>query len=214
MILKGSQRAGANALAHHLLNIEENEHVHVHELRGFVSDTLLGAFNEIYAVSQGTQCRQFMFSVILNPPENENAPVEYFETVRDRIEQEFGLIGQNRALVFHEKKGRRHAHCVWSRIDGDQMKAINLPHFKLRLKSISREIFMQYGWDMPRGLQNADERDPLNYSQVEHSQEKRSKQDVEHLKSIFQSCWASADSKKAFAHCSPSAPMEQIRLFA
>ena len=200
MILKGSQRAGATALAHHLLNVDENEHVHVHELRGFVSDTLLGAFNEIYAVSHGTQCRQFMFSVILNPPENENAPIEYFEAVRDRIEREFGLVGQNRALVFHKKKGRRHAHCVWSRIDGDQMKAINLSHFKLRLRSISREIFMQYGWEMPLGLQNVDERDPLNYSQVEHSQAKRSNQDVKHLKEIFQSCWASSDSETAFAH--------------
>ena len=200
MILKGSQRAGATTLAHHLLNVDENEHVHVHELRGFVSDTLLGAFNEIYAISQGTQCRQFMFSVILNPPENENAPIEYFEAVRDRIESEFGLIGQNRVMVFHEKKGRRHAHCVWSRIDGDQMKAINLPHFKLRLRSISREIFIQYGWEIPRGLQNADERDPLNYTQVEHSQTKRSNQDVKHLKEVFQSCWASSDTQSAFAH--------------
>ena len=199
MILKGSQRAGATALAHHLLNIVENEHVHIHELRGFVSDTLLGAFNEIYAVSQGTQCRQFMFSVILNPPETENAPIEYFETVRDRIEKEFRLVGQNRALVFHEKKGRRHAHCVWSRIDGDQMKAINLSHFKLRLRSITREIFMQYGWEMPRGLQNIDERDPLNYSQVEHQQAKRSKQDAKRLKEIFQSCWAASDTQSAFA---------------
>lgn len=200
MILKGSQRAGANALAHHLLNVEENEHVHVHELRGFVSYTLLGAFNEIYAVSQGTQCRQFMFSVILNPPEHENAPIEFFEAVRDRIEREFGLIGQNRALVFHEKKGRRHAHCVWSRIDGNEMKAINLSHFKLRLRTISREVYIQYGWDMPRGLQNTDERDPLNYSQVEHSQAKRSKRDTKQLKHIFQSCWESSDSQKAFAN--------------
>ena len=179
--------------------LRENEHVHLHELRGFISDTLLGAFNEIYAISQGTQCRQFMFSVILNPPENENVPIEYFEAVRDRIEKEFGLVGQDRALVFHEKKGRRHAHCVWSRIDGDQMKAINLSHFKLKLRSISREIFMQYGWDMPQGLQYVDERDPLNYSQVEHSQAKRSNQDVKQLKDIFQFCWASSDSQSAFA---------------
>ena len=200
MILKGSQRSGANALAHHLLNVEDNEHVHVHELRGFVSDTLLGAFNEIYAISQGTQCRQFMFSVILNPPEIENAPIEYFEAVRDRIESEFGLVGQNRAMIFHEKKGRRHAHCVWSRIDGDQMRAINLPYFKLKLRSISREIFMQYGWDMPKGLEIADERDQLNYSHVEHQQAKRSDQNVRHLKEIFQTCWASSDSQAAFAN--------------
>ena len=37
MILKGSQRGGAKALALHLLRADENEHVEVHELRGFVS---------------------------------------------------------------------------------------------------------------------------------------------------------------------------------
>ena len=200
MILKGCQRAGASALAGHLLNVDENEHVNVHELRGFVSDTLEGAFNEIYAISQGTQCRQFMFSLILSPPENENVSVETFEMERDRIEERLGLMGQPRAMVFHEKKGRRHAHCVWSRIDADQMKAINLPHFKLKLKSLSRQIFLQHGWEMPRGLENTDERDPLNYSHVEHSQAKRSNQDVKHLKAIFQACWASSDSQAAFAN--------------
>ncbi len=38
MILKASQRAGGTQLAMHLLKTEENEHVEVHEVRGFVSD--------------------------------------------------------------------------------------------------------------------------------------------------------------------------------
>ena len=35
MILKGSQRGGALKLAVHLLRLDENDHVEVHELRGF-----------------------------------------------------------------------------------------------------------------------------------------------------------------------------------
>ena len=67
MILVGNQRGGAKELAHHLLK-PENDHVEIHELRGFASDDLAEAFNEAYAISRGTKWRKFLFSVSLNPP--------------------------------------------------------------------------------------------------------------------------------------------------
>ena len=73
MILHGNQRGGAKDLALHLLKTE-NEHVEVHELRGFVSDNLVSALNEVYAVSRGTKARQFLFSLSLNPPPLERFP--------------------------------------------------------------------------------------------------------------------------------------------
>jgi hypothetical protein len=63
VILKGSQRAGARQLAAHLLNERDNEHVSVHELRGFAADGLHGALTEAHAVSKGTKCKQFLFSL-------------------------------------------------------------------------------------------------------------------------------------------------------
>ena len=68
MILVGNQRGGANNLAHHLLS-PENEHVRVHEISDFVADDLHGAFNEAHAISRGTRCQQFLYSLSLNPPE-------------------------------------------------------------------------------------------------------------------------------------------------
>lgn len=41
MILEGFQRAGALQLARHLLKTGENEHVEVHELRGFAAERSL-----------------------------------------------------------------------------------------------------------------------------------------------------------------------------
>ena len=41
MILKGSQRGNAAELARHLMNVQGNEHVELHELRGFISDEQL-----------------------------------------------------------------------------------------------------------------------------------------------------------------------------
>jgi len=199
MILKASQRGGGMQLAVHLLK-PENEHVELHEINGFVADDLAGAFKEVYAISKGTRCKQFLFSLSLNPPGLENVPVEVFEDVIARIEVKMGLAGQPRAIVFHEKQGRRHAHCVWSRIDAAKMKAINLPHFKLKLTELSRQIYLEQGWDMPRGLEDFADRDPLNYSQAEAQQAKRVKRDTRALKAMFQKCWEISDSRAAFTH--------------
>ena len=51
MILKASQRGGAKQLGVHLQRMDDNEHVEIHEIRGFVSDDLIGALKEAYAVS-------------------------------------------------------------------------------------------------------------------------------------------------------------------
>lgn len=200
MILEANERAGGLRLARHLMNAEDNEHVEIHDLRGFVSDNLFGAFKEIQAVSMGTRAKNYLFSLSLNPPRSENVPVEVFEVTIKRIENKLGLTGQPRAIVFHEKEGRRHAHCVWSRINVDQMKAINLPHFKDKLTEISRELYLEHGWQMPSGFENAIDRDRLNFSRAESQQAKRTKQDVRVLKKLFQDCWAVSDSQGAFAN--------------
>lgn len=79
------------------------------------------------------------------------------------------------------------------------MRAVNLPHFKLKLRDISRELFIEHGWTMPRGLVNSEERNPLNFSREEWQQAKRIKRDPRSIKTIFQDCWAVSDSGKAFA---------------
>jgi hypothetical protein len=198
MILKGNQRACGGQLALHLMNDRDNEHVTVHGLRGFISDDLHGAFNEAYAISQGTKCKQFLFSLSLNPPETETVPVDVFNDAIDRIEQKLGLTSQPGAIVFHEKEGRRHAHCVWSRIDIEEMKAINLPHYKLKLRDISRELYLEHQWKMPRGLTNSEECDPLNFSLAEWQQAKSAGVDARKVKEAIQDAWAISDSPMAF----------------
>lgn len=199
MILKASQRGGAKQLGEHLLKTEENEHVEVHEIKGFMADNLIDALHETHAISTGTQCQKFLFSISLNPPQEENVSIEVFETAIESIEQKLGLDGQARVIVFHEKEGRRHAHVVWSRIDAEKMKAIKLPYFKLHLRDISRELYLEHDWKMPRGLVNSKDRDPLNFTHAEWQHAKRTKQDSRTLKSLFQDCWAISDSRKAFA---------------
>lgn len=198
MILKASQRGGGKQLGHHLTRTDDNEHVEIHEIRGFVSDDVTGAFKESYAVSKGTKCKQHLFSVSLNPPETEQVPVDVLENTIDRIEKKNNLHEHPRVVVFHEKEGRRHAHAVWSRIDADTMTAKNLSHYKLKMRDISREVYLEQGWKMPRGLMNSHDRDPRNFSLTEWQQSKRMGVKAQDIKSMMQECWAVSDSKTAF----------------
>lgn len=199
MILKGSQRGGAGNLANHLMNVSDNEHLRVHELRGFACDDLKGAFKEVEAIARGTRCKQAFFSLSLNPPASENVPDAVFEDALSRIEERLGLQGHARALIFHEKDGRRHAHCVWSRIDPETMTAKQLSFFKLGLQEISRELYLEHGWKMPRGFENPAERDPARFTLAEWQQAKRAKIDPRWLKGVAQDCWAKSDSEKSFS---------------
>lgn len=196
MILVGNQRGGAKDLALHLLK-EENDHVEVHELHGFAARDLRGAFNEAYAISRGTRCRQYLFSLSLNPPATANVSTEDFRSAIARVETGLGLTGQPRAIVFHEKQGRRHAHCVWSRIRADDMKAVQLSFTHKKLIGIARELYLEHGWKMPRGLTRSKAADPRNFTLAEWQQAKRIGQDPRAIKTALQDAWAISDTKAA-----------------
>lgn len=197
MILKASQRAGGKQLAVHLLRMDDNDHIDVHEIRGFAASDITGALREAYAVSLGTRCKQYLFSVSLNPPPTEDVPMSAFKLAIEKIEERCGLSGQPRVIVAHEKEGRRHVHCVWSRIRAKEMKAVNLPTFKFKLQDISRELYLRYGWDMPRGYIKTTERNPLNCTRAEWQQAQRAGRNAKQVKQIFQDSWAISDSLPA-----------------
>jgi hypothetical protein len=199
VILKGKERGNGKQLATYLLSMGDNEHVALHHLRGFSSSTLKAALQEIDAISRGTRARNTMFSLSLNPPPQERVSAREFENAIAAVEKKLGLAGQPRAVIFHEKDGRRHAHVVWSRIESKEMKAINLPHFKLRLQEVSRQIFLDHGWQLPKGLISRKERDLGNYSRKEWEQAKRANLDPKTLKRLFVECWAASDNAKSFA---------------
>lgn len=199
MILKASQRSGAKQLGLHLMKTEENEHVEIHEVSGFVTDDLMGAMKEAHALSLGTKCKQFLFSVSLNPPSTESVRAEVFERACDVIEERLGLKGQPRMIVFHEKEGRRHAHAVWSRIDAETMTAKPLPFFKRTLNAIAKELYLENGWKMPDGFRDSKLRDPRNFTLDEWQQAKRAGLDAREVKATIQECWAMSDNGPAFA---------------
>lgn len=195
MILKAKERGDASQLAKYLLSVRDNEHVELHEVYGFSSDDLKEAFSEADAIARGTRCKNYLFSMSLNPPEGAAVSKATFEDTADQIEKKLGLENQPRAIVFHEKDGRRHAHVVWSRIDTERMRAINLPHYKTKLRDVSRGLYLEHGWDMPRGLQDRRLRDPLNFTREEWQQAKRVDLDPREIKTVFRQCWENSDNR-------------------
>jgi hypothetical protein len=198
LILKAKERGDARQLAGYLLAMRENEHVELHEVRGFASDDLRDAFHEADAIASGTRCKNHLFSMSLNPPTGARVGVEAFEQAIGKIEDKLGLTNQPRAIVFHEKDGRRHAHAVWSRIDPQRMRAINLAHYKIKLRDVSRKLYLEHGWTMPRGLQDRSLRDPLNFTREEWQHAKRVDRDPREIKAAVQQCWERSDNRASF----------------
>jgi len=76
-----------------------------------------GAFKEAEAISRGTRCKKYLFSLSLNPPKEVEVGIDIFESTIARVEDQLNLTGQPKAVVFHEKSGsdgitRRHCHIV------------------------------------------------------------------------------------------------------
>ncbi|TLP49323.1 relaxase [Cohaesibacter sp. CAU 1516] len=198
MILKGSQRGNGRKLAQHLLNDEDNDFVEVHEVSGFLSDDVTGAFMEIENIAKGTRCQQPYFAVALNPPMEASVTVDMFEDTADRIAKAQGLEGQPRVVVYHEKEGRRHAHAVWSRIDAETMTAKNLPHFKNKLQNLSRDLFFEHQWKLPPGLRDRSLKSPTNVTLAEWQAAKRRGKNAIDQKNLIRQCWASSTDKAGF----------------
>ncbi|QFT63780.1 relaxase/mobilization nuclease domain-containing protein [Roseivivax sp. THAF30] len=193
MILVGSQRSGALALADHLTNTHDNDHVELLEIEGFMADDLHSALQEAQAIAKATKCKQFLFSLSLNPPEDAIASEQDFIDAADKAGAKLGLSNQPRAIVIHEKEGRRHAHVVWSRIDADELKAINLPHYKTKLRDVARDLYLDHGWEMPEGLREYGHRNPLNFTLAQWQQARRQNIDPREVKASLREAWERSD---------------------
>lgn len=166
MVPKASQRGGGQQLATHLLNSFDNEEIEVAEVRGAIAADLHGAFEEWFAISKATQCRKYLYSLSLNPnPEQGRLPRALYADLVARTERALGLVDQPRAVVFHVKHGREHCHVVWSRINGDTLKAVHLSHDHQQLRTVVRDFAREHGLQLPPGMRQDRGRDRYRHRQ-------------------------------------------------
>ena len=74
------------------------------------------------------------------------------------------------------------------------MKAINLPHYKNRLNALSKELYLENGWELPNGHCENGWANPLNFTLAEWQQAKRLDLDPREIKQLFQAAWRSSTS--------------------
>lgn len=199
MIPFASQRGGGQDLAVHLMNEHDNEYMELHSLRGSIADDLAGAFAEWEAQSHAmTKCKNFMYSLSVNPdPAQGPLTREQYEDYFDRTEQAMNLAGQPRAIVFHIKNGREHAHAVWSRIDVQDCKAVQMSFDHQKLMMVTRQFARDHGLSLPEGYNKTrfGQRQLSLYEKMQAEQGGRTK--VEHSE-IVTDLWRRSDSAKAF----------------
>lgn len=215
MILKGNQRGGGQQLAAHLQNSFDNERVEIAEVRGTVAQDLSGAFAEWAAEARGTKCTKFLYSLSLNPyqPNGRLTREQYLELL-ERTERSLKLVGQPRAVVFHEKRDkdgvlREHCHAVWSRIDTDKMIAVPIGHDRLKLRTVAQEFARDHGLELPDGMKpgNSKEsrRDRYNKRAAqenlgEKQQQERTGITKAERRAEIATCWTGTANGAAFVH--------------
>ena len=113
MIVKGTPASGGQRLADHIKRTDTNERIDVKEIRGDGRPGLRGALLEMEAVGSGSRTKRPFYHASINTPADERFTDAQRYKAIDRLEEEFGLTGQPRAIVVHEKKDREHCHVVW-----------------------------------------------------------------------------------------------------
>src|SRR5271165_1200068 len=209
MILKGNQRGGGQQMAAHLMNSYDNERVEIADVRGAVAQDLSGAFAEWDAEARGTKCQKFLYSLSLNPDQSQgHLTREQYLELLERTERSLQLVGQPRAVVFHEKRDkdgvlREHCHAVWSRIDTDKMKAVQIAHDRLKLRTVAREFARDHGLELPDGLKKDGKRDRFNdrakqENLGERQQKERTGISKEQRMADIATCWKETGNGAAF----------------
>jgi len=80
------------------------------------------------------------------------------------------------------------------------MTAKPLPFFKNKLMEVSKKLYLEHGWQMPKGFANPKDRDPRNFTLAEWQQAKRAGRHAGELKADIQEAWAISDTRQAFSH--------------
>ena len=205
MIPFASERGEGQDLAAHLQNAEDNEFIEVADMRGAVAQDLHGAFAEWEAQARAlTRCSNYLFSLSINPDQLQGRITReaYFDYIA-RVEAKNGLSDQPRAVVFHIKDGREHCHVVWSRIDVEAGKAVELPFYKDKLMTVSREFARDHGLQLPDGYYAHEDRQwrrNRQLSRYDSIKQKETGITHEQRMAAITEAWRGSDSGAAFVH--------------
>ena len=199
MIAKANLHAHGQKLAAYLITGKMGERAELVELRGFASSNIREAFLDVQIQSEATRCEKPFFHCYVRLPDGEGLAREQWQHIADRIEKQLGFEGQGRAVAFHHDRAglETHMHMAWSRIDLDDMRAIDPGLYKNKLKEVSRQLERELGL-----TRLSSERDPnhktLAPGRDEFEQSRRLGTDIRAIREDIRDCWERSDSGKSF----------------
>jgi hypothetical protein len=200
MIISGGSRCDWKYWAKHLTKNEENERVHIAEIKGLASHTVHDALHEMSLLALGSRAVNFIYHADINPREEERLSPEEWDEAVDRLERNLGLEGHSRIVVEHEKEGRVHRHVVWNRIDPDRMTVVSDYRDWIKHQATSRELEAAFGLEPVNGVIGPDgkrvKRRAKNY---ETRRGKETGLTPEQVGAELTAAWTLADTGKAFA---------------
>ena len=200
MIPKGNLHANGGKLATYITKGEDDEKAELIEMRGFATDDLREAFSDIQDIADSqTQCQKPFFHAYVRLPKDESLTREQWLETANRIEAKLGFDGQPRGVALHFlEDGTAHMHVAWSRIDTDQMKAIDPGLYLRKMKEVCRELEVEFGLhqvssELPADRQTAAPKRP------EFEQDRRLGIDGTEAREAIRSCYDRCDNGPSFA---------------
>lgn len=199
MIAKGNLHAHGAKLAAYLVTGKEDERAELIELRNFAAENIRDAFIDVQIAAEATRCQKPFFHAHVRLPEGEGLDRAEWLHVADRLEKQLGFEGQGRAVAFHHNQltGEKHLHIAWSRIDLEEMRAIDPGLYKNKLKEISRELEKELGLTQVRNERDAAQR-TQSPARNEFEQSRRLGTDITAVRETIRSCWERSDNGKSF----------------
>jgi hypothetical protein len=200
MILKGASRASTSFFTRHLLNEESNERVDVKELRGFTSETVPEAFQELSLMAAGTRVKNAFYHLSINPDPTElNLTPEQWQRAVEVSAEHLGLSDQPRMVIEHEKNGRRHQHIIFSRIDADSMTAISDSHNYQAHDRARHQLEQEFSHEPTPPTPEPALRKSREFAEWETWRGAESGIDPKEMKAEITELWQQSDGGRAFA---------------
>lgn len=200
MIISTKSRSNGGQLAAYLLKEHkaDRDKAELVDLRGFATDDLSAALKSIDLEASTTHCKNPLYHVSFRPDHGEHLTPEQWEDCINKLEHRLGFDDQARAVVLHEHEGEQHLHVVWSRIDREKNKAVELIFDHDKCLEIAREIEREYGL---RELAPSHARTQEPLSRADYEEARRTGRDpaeIREVKDLIREAWEHSDNGASF----------------
>ena len=177
----------------------KNERVGLKELRGFCSEKIAGAMQEMDAIGRASECEKFVYHASINPALSDHLTPEQMLQAVDILERHLKLEDHQRVIVAHEKDGREHYHIAWNRVDPESMKAVTMSHNYRAHEEAAREIERTFSLEQTQGRHTGGGPEPeRGPKQWESDRGRRSGIDPRAVTAEISEIWRTTESGEEF----------------